>query len=82
MQFHGTRHDALTIARNAVAICVASERHESQFRDTLCAVFGVVIQPSTPMDDQNARTLSTLRVIPGEEPCEYPDRRKLIAECA
>jgi hypothetical protein len=60
----------LSIASNAVAIHFAGERHEAEFRDTLCALFGVVIQPSTPMDDKNAWTWSTLRVIPGDEPCE------------
>jgi hypothetical protein len=60
----------LSIASNGVAIYVASECHEAEIRDILCASFGVVIEPSTSIDDENAWTLPTLRVIPGEEPCE------------
>jgi hypothetical protein len=60
----------LTIAGNAVAIHVASERHKAELCDMLGALPGVFIQAGAPMDDQDARTLIASGVIPGEEPGE------------
>jgi hypothetical protein len=66
-QFDDTRHYALTIARNAIAVHVASKRHKAELRQTLCAPSGMVVEAGPSMDDQDPRTLIVSRVIPGEQ---------------
>jgi hypothetical protein len=63
-EFHNSGHHAFTIASNAIAVHVASKYDEAEFRQTPRPPFGMVVEASAPMDDQNARALVIQRIIP------------------
>jgi len=65
-QSPGTRHDALTVTRNTIAVHVASERDITEFSEAPRTLPGVVVEACASMDDQNAWTLTASRFIEGE----------------
>jgi hypothetical protein len=63
-QFHNSGHHAFTIACSAIAVHVASKDDEAELRQPPGSPFSVVVEASTPMDNQNAGALMIPRIIP------------------
>src|SRR3974390_2014679 len=61
--FHDSSDHPLAIARNSIAVHIASKDDKPEFRDSSCALLGMVVETGAAVNDQNSRTLLVPRVV-------------------